>query len=285
MNGKIIFTSEGKIVFVQPDSTLKDLSGNFVLSVQETLKFPNQSVIVLVNAKNERLFMRRGPTDSYGTELIPLSDSELKKFNIVQETCQNRKYFVQETAREEEEDGKKKKAEFDITDPESMRKAKEFAEQQLEHLEGSEEVQDLQEKLRLAAEINLRDKLKLHGMDRSSFSTDQEAIDALHEAQQSAPEGGTFAPLSGQTENYRPASNDGGYTGTTKDEATQAMIHDLYRQSRNGKDLAKQAEAQALLKELWLKWSKEMRKNVEDPSKNSCKAGQYESKTKGSDTK
>ena len=80
--------------------------------------------------RGERLFLKRGKKDKYGNvELDPLSDSEIQEYGIVQETCQNDKYYVFET--EAQDDSKKVVKQFDPNNAEDMKRAKKYAEDQL----------------------------------------------------------------------------------------------------------------------------------------------------------
>jgi hypothetical protein len=71
-----------------------------------------------------------------------------------------------------------------------------------------------------------------------------------------APQGGDTAPLSNE-QITGEKSEEEGY------DSNEAMIRDLNARARDPRDPAKQAEAQAILKELWKKWAMQIKKDFE----------------------
>ena len=92
---------------------------------------------------------------------------------------------------------------------------------------------------------------------------DLEALQKREEEKQKAgtpppaPTGGTTATLSQEqiTGGVKPAEE--GY------DSYEAMITDLVVRSKDSRDLAKQAEAQSVLQELWKKWAIQVHKDFE----------------------
>ena len=202
MTEKFYLTFEKKfLVFGETEKTLKVLDGNFDFDIEETANFGTRglNVVVVSNAKGEKLFLKKGKTDKFGNvELDPLTANEIQEYGIVQETCQNSKYYVQET--EVEDDSTKKKVkQFDPNNSaEDMRKAKEYAQDQLERLGESgssgslkQENEKLKKQLETVASKELSAKLHKEGLNLGDFASAEDAIRALKDAQSHhAPEGG-----------------------------------------------------------------------------------------------
>ncbi len=74
----------------------------------------------------------------------------------------------------------------------------------------------------------------------------------------SAPRGGDTAQLSQEQLTGGKKEGEVGY------ESYEAMIRDLRARARDTRDPAKQAEAEAILRELWKKWSLQVKKDFEN---------------------
>lgn len=73
-----------------------------------------------------------------------------------------------------------------------------------------------------------------------------------------APKGGDTAQLSQEQITGGKQEGEVGY------DSYEAMIHDLRVRARDPRDPAKQAEAEAILKELWKKWATQVKKDFEN---------------------
>ena len=254
MTEKFYLTFEKKfLVFGETEKTLKVLDGNFDFDIEETANFGTRglNVVVVSNAKGEKLFLKKGKTDKFGNvELDPLTANEIQEYGIVQETCQNSKYYVQET--EVEDDAKKKVRQYDPNNSSDMRKAKEYAEEQLERLGESgssdslkQENENLKARLELIARKELSAKLHKEGLNLGDFASAEDAIKALKDAQSHhAPEGG------GQNF-YQYQEKEPSQKALTKEYDSDAAIRaDLEMQKNDDSNPVQQAVATALLEEI-----------------------------------
>jgi chromosome segregation ATPase len=76
-----------------------------------------------------------------------------------------------------------------------------------------------------------------------------------------APTGGNTAPLNSEQVTGGAPKTEEGY------DSYEAMITDLVVRAKDSKDPAKQAEAQAVLQEFWIKWAKQVHKDFEQHTK------------------
>ncbi len=72
------------------------------------------------------------------------------------------------------------------------------------------------------------------------------------------------APRGGDTAQLSQEQITGGKKDEVGYESYEAMIRDLRARARDPRDPAKQAEAEAILKELWKKWSLQVKKDFEN---------------------
>jgi len=109
----------------------------------------------------------------------------------------------------------------------------------------------LEDSLRKGADEQLKaEKLKKEKEDAAKAATGGKA-----------PEGGETAPL-GQAQ-QTGATVGNAKTGEPSFDSYEAMIRDLRARARDPKDPVKQAEAEAILKELWKKWAKQVKTDFE----------------------
>jgi hypothetical protein len=82
-----------------------------------------------------------------------------------------------------------------------------------------------------------------------------------------ASQGGTLppAPTGGDTAHLTPQQISGAINNPVDAgyDSYEAMIRDLRNRARNGKTPADKAEAEAILKQLWVKWGKQVKKDFE----------------------
>ena len=251
MTEKFYLTFEKKfLVFGETEKTLKVLDGNFDFDIEETANFGTRglNVVVVSNAKGEKLFLKKGQTDKFGNvELDPLSASEIQEYGIVQETCQNDRYYVQETEATET-NSTKKKVRFDPNTAEDMRKAKSMLRTSLHVSEKDrvaeslkEENEDLREKLKLIATKELNARLKANGLGQvNDFASESDAVQALRNVEHKAPEGGN------QNFYHYQEKEPSQKTLNQAFNSDAEMLAELEKRAKSD-DLATASEAQATL--------------------------------------
>lgn len=231
----------------------KEIQSAWVIDIEETAQFSEHGLIVVKNAKGQRIHFRKGKQVQYGsekfTELVPLSLEELKSLNI--EESQNEQFFninIEESTEPQQPQHK-----VDMSDPESVKEGKRILEEQLKKLgvnsENTSEIEqlkrerdDLAEKLDLIAQTAFEKKRKELGAP-AEIDTPEKLIGFAKAKESKRSASGGTAPFVG-----------GNYQGQEGFDSYNSMIDHLRDvASHSNPDLASREQAQLVLNELMKK--------------------------------
>ena len=166
------------------------------IDVEESLKFVDLGILVLVNEAGKKFYMRPKSTNDpkFPFELIPLTSSELKSIGVeeseahsegeqidveesVHELSEEEKKWTEQEAKKYKEEWAKKNRQHSVNmnDPESVAAAKSILDKQLSKLQEPEKLreenEDLKGKLQLAAEVAFDRKKRELGCTDADIDT------------------------------------------------------------------------------------------------------------------
>jgi hypothetical protein len=235
----------------------------WVLEIEESKQLIAKGILVAINRKGKKLYMKPVSHKNGFIELTPLTLKELAELKIeVQESCINSDFDVEieesegerlptgeELARRFEEE--KKKKQFNLTNLEDMKKAEEIARKAREVLEGKSS----DEKIANEVRKTITDRYIALGHTPPNLETKEDIESAteilkslqdkekqIHRLQDQIPAPSGSAPLSGQ------------YSNVIGWCSTEAMIKDLRKRAKSG-----DSEADIILSKLWHKTVRAMK--------------------------
>jgi hypothetical protein len=118
---------------------------------------------------------------------------------------------------------------------------------------------------------NLRELEFTMGVLEEALTKGKAEMDKLKKTEEEANKVGNPppAPVGGGTAPLNDQQVSGGVKPSTEEgyDSYEAMLTDLVVRARDPSDPAKQAEAQAVLQEFWIKWAKQVHKDFEEHTK------------------
>lgn len=237
------------------------------LEIQESEQFIDKNIVVLVNAKSEKLYMRAVKKETIKGEnyvsLEPLTKAEMQENNLVFEESKNEQFF-NINIEESESEPLKPTHRFNTANPEDMKKARDLAEKMLkkfdsqEQGESSTETEESEEK-KIVGDIKEKISLQLAGRgieispEEIRTQSDMErwigVIKNLEKPKETEnPVAGGTAPLSGQSQTNYGQQNQQGF------DSMESLIDNLRdRSSHNNPNPKDRAMAKSQLDALMLK--------------------------------